>query len=91
MSVSGLMRYGAELTIVAMLLAALRRESGVALAVNVGDAGWIIERWLLWGERCYDAFRRYAKRSSYFGKIGIVPKTGNLNEPAGNPTGFFVF
>lgn len=68
MGLSGLIRIGFEATLIGMLLAAVRRTTGVIFAYEQYNLARYIYGFLGYGEYCYSRLLSYCKTSSYFRK-----------------------
>ncbi|CAI4044977.1 hypothetical protein SKDZ_11G1880 [Saccharomyces kudriavzevii ZP591] len=64
----GIIRWVLEGTLVAMLLSAIRRETGMIFFYNRYQLGGWIHRYMSWGEMCYSRTLKMVKRSSLFRK-----------------------
>ena len=65
MSVGSIVRWGVDLTLVAIVLASLRRSTGLVLRYEtMGFSGWI-HGYLQWGEMCFGYLKSYVKRSPW--------------------------
>lgn len=61
-----LVHYGFDLVLIAMLLAAVRRNTGLELLYENSDFKKYINKYLSIGEYCYDKFVSLLKVSGYF-------------------------
>ncbi|GMM55731.1 Mco12 protein [Maudiozyma humilis] len=61
MGTQDIIRWGVDLTLVAMLLAALRRQTGLVLAYERYDFTRALQMYLQWGEYCWNRFVGYAR------------------------------
>lgn len=69
MGLNSLFHFGFDLTLVAMLLAALRHNTGYVFAFEqTSGISNYVHRMLGWGEWCYNRFVNYAVGSQYFRK-----------------------
>ncbi|QLQ80640.1 hypothetical protein HG537_0D06410 [Torulaspora globosa] len=68
MNINSLVHFGFDLTLIAMLLAALRHNTGYVFAFEQTGIGRHVYRVLTWGEWCYHRFVNYAVGSRYFRK-----------------------
>lgn len=68
MSVKSILHWGFDLTLVAMVLAALRQNTGYVFAYEHYGIGGQLHRLLACGEWCYNTFCQYAINSKYFRK-----------------------
>lgn len=68
MSLGSLLRIGVELTLVGMLLSALRQKTGYIFAYERYGLGSYLFKFLKYGDYCYNSFTSYCKTSSYFRK-----------------------
>ncbi|QLL34169.1 hypothetical protein HG536_0G00260 [Torulaspora globosa] len=69
MNIHSLVHFGFDLTLVAMLLAALRQNTGYVFAFELTSGiSQYVHRMLGWGEWCYSKFVNYAVGSQYFRK-----------------------
>lgn len=68
MSFSSLLRIGFEITLVGMLLAAVRRNTGYIFAYERYGIAKYIYNFLSYGDYCYRVFSEYCRKSSYFRK-----------------------
>lgn len=66
MGLKSLIHIGFDLTLVAMLLAAVRRNTGYVFAYERYEFSSFIKSYLQWGEFCYKRFVGYVKRSQMF-------------------------
>lgn len=64
MGLQSIVRYGVELTLVSMLLAAVRRETGLVFAYERYDFTQLIRNYLGWGEYWYERVVNYARGDS---------------------------
>ncbi|SMN17695.1 similar to Saccharomyces cerevisiae YKL018C-A Putative protein of unknown function [Maudiozyma saulgeensis] len=64
MGLQNIIRWGVDLTLVAMLLAAVRRETGLVFAYERYDFTQLIRRYLTWGEYCFQRFVNHAQGDS---------------------------
>ncbi|CCE65962.1 hypothetical protein TPHA_0N01810 [Tetrapisispora phaffii CBS 4417] len=72
MGVQSLIHYGIDLTLVAMLLAAIRHNTGLVFAYDTYDLSNYIHRYLSWGEYCYSKVVSYVKQSERFRKQSSI-------------------
>lgn len=68
MNLKSLVHYGFDLTLVAMVLAALRQNTGYVFAFEQTGMRHYVHKVMGWGEWCYARFVNYAVRSQYFRK-----------------------
>lgn len=61
-----MVHFSADLALVAMVLAGLRRSTGYVLAYEASDLRNYIRRYLGWGEYLFDQLAALAARSAYF-------------------------
>ena len=61
MGLQDIVRWGIDLTLVAMLLAAVRKETGLVFAYERYDFTKVLHGYLYWGEYCWRRFTSYAK------------------------------
>ena len=66
MGVQSLMHYGVDLALVAMLLAAIRRNTGLVFTYEEYDISKYIQKYLQWGEWCYSKTVSYVRSSKRF-------------------------
>lgn len=66
MGLKSLIHIGFDLTLVAMLLAAIRRNTGYVFAYERYEFSSVIKSYLQWGEFCYKRFVGYVKQSKMF-------------------------
>ncbi|CAB4256467.1 similar to Saccharomyces cerevisiae YKL018C-A Putative protein of unknown function [Maudiozyma barnettii] len=64
MGFQSVLRWGVDLTLVAMLLAAVRRETGLVFAYERYDFTKLIRGYLTWGEYCFQRFINHVKGDS---------------------------
>ncbi|KAK5959182.1 Mco12p PWA37_003870 [Arxiozyma heterogenica] len=69
MSFGSLFRIGLEVTLVGMLLAAVRRNTGYIFAYEKYGIAKYIYNFLSYGDYCYRMFSDYCRTSSYFRKV----------------------
>lgn len=66
MSINTCVRWGIDLTLVAVVLAAVRRSTGLVLRYEtMGFSGWI-HGYLQWGEVCLGYIQGAVRRSKWF-------------------------
>ncbi|QLG74703.1 hypothetical protein HG535_0H00280 [Zygotorulaspora mrakii] len=68
MSVKSLLHWGFDLTLIAMVLAAFRQNTGYVFAYEHYGIGSHVYKLLSCGEWCYNTFCNYAINSRYFRK-----------------------
>ncbi|CAI4923924.1 CGH_3_HP_G0035730.mRNA.1.CDS.1 [Saccharomyces cerevisiae] len=76
----GMIRWVVEGTLVAMLLSAIRRETGMIFFYNQYQLGGWIHRYLSWGEMCYTRTLKMVKRSKFFRKQLNEDGFGRIND-----------
>ncbi|CAI4046382.1 hypothetical protein SUVZ_11G1940 [Saccharomyces uvarum] len=76
----GMIRWVLEGTLVAMLLSAIRRETGMIFFYNHYQLGGWIHKYLSWGEMCYSRTLKMVKRSSLFRKQLGEDGFGRIND-----------
>ncbi|SCU88609.1 LAME_0E00518g1_1 [Lachancea meyersii CBS 8951] len=67
-SLKQLAHLGFDLALISMILAGLRRNTGLVLAYEHSDLKNYIRRYLDWGDAMYSRLVRIAQRSKYFRK-----------------------
>ncbi|CCF57377.1 hypothetical protein KAFR_0C03860 [Kazachstania africana CBS 2517] len=68
MSLKSIIHYGVDLSLIAMLLAGIRHQTGYVFAYERYDFARLIYGYLQWGETCYDKLVKYVKGSPRFRK-----------------------
>ncbi|CCD23683.1 Mco12p NDAI_0C00220 [Naumovozyma dairenensis CBS 421] len=69
MSVKSIIHIGFDMTLIAMLLAAIRRDTGLILKYEKFDFSTVIYGYLNWGEHWYTKLVNYCKKSPKFRKL----------------------
>ncbi|CAR27533.1 hypothetical protein ZYGR_0N00140 [Zygosaccharomyces rouxii] len=68
MGFNGILHYGFDLTLIAMVLAAIRQNTGYVFAYEQYGIGTYLYKYLGWGEWCYSYLVRFVKFSGKFRK-----------------------
>lgn len=68
MSVNSLLHFSFDLTLIAMILAAIRHNTGYVFAYEHYGIKTYLEKYLGWGEWCYSYMVKFVKRSGKFRK-----------------------
>lgn len=68
MNLQSLVHIGVDLTLVAMILAALRQNTGYVFAFEQTGMSHYVHKIMSWGEWCYAKFVNHAVKSQYFRK-----------------------
>ncbi|CAL9735204.1 hypothetical protein MOSE0_H00430 [Monosporozyma servazzii] len=68
MSLGSLLRIGVEVTLVGMILSAMRQNTGFIFAYEQYGMASYLRKFLKYGDYCYNAFTGYCTTSSYFRK-----------------------
>lgn len=68
MKFQSLVHAGLDLTLLAMVLAALRQNTGYVFAFEQTGMGNYVHKIMSWGEWCYAKFVNYAVKSQHFRK-----------------------
>ncbi|CCC71656.1 hypothetical protein NCAS_0H03460 [Naumovozyma castellii] len=66
MGLSSIVHYGVDATLIAMLLAAVRHNTGKVFAYETYDFSSILHGYMNWGEYCYNWLLGYVKNSKRF-------------------------
>ncbi|EDO15820.1 hypothetical protein Kpol_1057p8 [Vanderwaltozyma polyspora DSM 70294] len=68
MGFQSIIHYSIDFTLAAMVLAAIRHNTGLVFAYEDYDVGNYIRKYLMWGEWCYGQVVAYVKGSKRFRK-----------------------
>lgn len=68
MSLKSLLHVGFDVTLIGIILAALRQNTGYVFAYEQYGIERLIHGFLGWGEWCYGRLVKYSMRSQYFRK-----------------------
>ncbi|ODQ62941.1 hypothetical protein WICANDRAFT_60986 [Wickerhamomyces anomalus NRRL Y-366-8] len=74
MSIGKLVHYSVDLVLISMLLASVRRNTGLVLLYQGSDLRKYISKYLAFGEQAYDYFVSFIRHSGYFGTPGIFDR-----------------
>lgn len=89
MGIQSLVRIGFDLTIIAMILAGIRRNTGYIFRYEKFGLARMLHGYLSWGEYCYKSALGYVKKSDYFRKQfksvdGFLDDIEEIEERDGN-------
>ncbi|KAH3678492.1 hypothetical protein WICMUC_001509 [Wickerhamomyces mucosus] len=81
MGLGKLVHYSVDLVLISMLLAAIRRNTGLQLIYNNSDLKRYITQYLNFGEVAYDKFVSFLKITGYFHIPGFFDRLrDNIND-----------